>query len=269
VNPFCEYGFPLIAAGVETASVLATIRETAGNRRTLLLKESDWTRTMGYNEHGFGGVETGRVRRLPLSDSFGELAEHVFDRKLRQNVNKARESGVQIRNVEDVDAFYDLYLAAMRRRGSPQFPRRFFEGLTEEFGEQCSVLLAESEGTPIAGLLALDYGGRRHLLLNGSDHDYWDLRPNDLLYWHSIQQACERGYDLVDFGRSEAGSGVARFKERFGGHTSRLTTLARPPHRAGAGDVSGYRQLEPIARRLSPVLTHPAVGPRLKEWIHE
>ncbi|MFB6195510.1 MAG: lipid II:glycine glycyltransferase FemX [Haloplanus sp.] len=271
VNPFCEYGFPLVDpdADADVTAVLAALRKTAGPRRTLALKDADWTGVVGYNECGFGGVAAASVRRLSLDAPFAVLSEHVFDRKLGRNVRVAREAGVTVDRTDDVDAFYPLYLDAMRRRGSPQFPRAFVAALVSAFGDRCSLLVARLDGDPVAGLLALDHGGHRSLLLNGSDGDRLDVRPNDRVYWAAVRRACDRDLDVVDFGRSGPESGVDRFKAQFGATRDPLTTLVAPPRRALGGSVSTLRRLEPLAKRLAPVVTHPAVGPRLKEWIHE
>lgn len=272
VNPFCEYGFPLVdgtARAATTEAVLESLRESASGRRPVLLKDADWTGVVGYASAGFGAVETGVTRRLALDGDFEELAEHVFDRTLRRNVERARQEGVRVEETTDVDAFYERYLDAMRRHGSPQFPKAFFEALVAAFDERCSILLARYDGRPIAGLLSLDHGDGRYLLANGSDSDYWHLRPNDVLYWEAVERACARGYEVVDFGRTEPGSGIDRFKERFGGTVEPLTTMVSPPDKAGRASVSGYRRLAALTRRLSPVVTHSKIGPRLKEWIHE
>jgi lipid II:glycine glycyltransferase (peptidoglycan interpeptide bridge formation enzyme) len=188
---------------------------------------------------------------------------------LRRNVERARDAGVTVRQTEDVAAFYECYLATMRRHGSPQFPKSFLTALLEAFGSDCLLLIAEYEGDPVAGLLALDHGDERYLLLNGSDADVLAVRPNDFLYWEAIRLACEAGYDRVDFGRTARGSGVSQFKRHFGGRREQLTTLVWPPHRVGRADISGYRRLQPVVQRLTPVITHQAIGPRVKEWLHE
>lgn len=267
VNPFCEYGFPLLEASVPMTAVLSKLK-SVGRFGARLLKDADWTGLTGYSDAGYGAVRTGHARRLPLGD-FETVRNRQFDRNLRRNVEHAREAGVTVHRTEDVSEFYECYLTTMRRHGSPQFPRAFLAALVDTFGTDCQLLIAEYEGEPVAGLLGLDHGDERYLLLNGSEAETLEERPNDLLYWEAVRSACESGYDRIDFGRTAPGSGVRQFKRRFGGRREQLTTLVWPPHRVGRADVSGYRRLKPVVQGLSPLVTHPAVGPRVKGWIHE
>lgn len=271
LNPFCEYGFPLVSADTETPSVVAALGDRAGPRTTLALKDADWSGVVGYSDAGFGGVETGTARRLAVGDDPDRLRERL-DSSLLGNVDHARESGLSVRTVdpdEYVDTLHELHVQTVRRLGSPQFPRRFFAALTSSFGDSLRLTLAEFEGEAVGALLAFDWRETRFLWVNGSDSDHWERRPNDLLYTETVLDAAAGGLSLVDFGRSEPGSGVDRFKSQFGGEPAPLTTLVAPPSHAGAVDVSGMRRLAPLTQRLAPILTHPAVGPRLKEWIHE
>jgi hypothetical protein len=273
VNPFCEYGFPLTFNNVSLARVADAVVTDQNWQTTILLKESDWTGTVGYNAAGFGAVQTGTARRLDVSADPDGIREHVFDQRLRANLRTAEECGVTVSrraSPSAVEAFYGLHLKTMRRKGSPQFPRAFFDALLSAFGDDAVLYLAEQNGKPISGLLAFDHDGSRHLWANASNRDHWEARPNDAVYARAVLDAAEQSAtDIVDFGRSSPDSGVDRFKRRFGGESYLLTTLVTPPGRSSTGDVSGLRRLAPIAQRLTPVLTHPVVGPRLKERIHE
>jgi len=274
VNPFCEYGFSLLADDGSPGELLCALAESRSRQKTLLIKDADWTGIVGYNATGFGGIETGTARRLDVDTDISALREHVFDRSLRKNVRAARNRGLSVRRSDlgddDLDTLYDLHLQTVRRKGSPQFPREFFGALASSFEDDAVLYVAELDSEPVGVLLGFDHRGTRSLWTNASASDSWDVRPNDVLYYRAVCDAAERsGLSVVDFGRSEPGSGVDRFKRRFGGQASQLTTLVAPPHRVGEADVSGLRSLQPIARRLAPIITHPAVGPRLKEYIHE
>src|SRR5205823_5002373 len=42
------------------------------------------------------------------------------------------------------------------------------------------------------------------------------LSANVFLYWEVMRRACERGYQVFDFGRSKAGTGAYAFKSNMG-----------------------------------------------------
>lgn len=273
VNPFCEYSFPIVTEAVSVQAVAESLVDGRSRRQTIHVKEADWTGRVGYNAAGFGGVQTGTVRRLS-TDAAAADRRRRYDRSLRRNLETAIDEGVVIRTragtCDSMAAFHTLHRRTVRRRGSPPFPRRFFESLAAEFGDRLTLYEAKGDGGPVAGLLTIDHDTTRHLYVNASDPAYWDVRPNDALYDRALADACtDSSITTVDFGRSHPGSGVDRFKAGFGGTSEPLTTLVSPPHRSRTADVRGWRRLEPVAKRLAPVITHPGIGPRLKEMIHE
>lgn len=264
--PFGEYGFPLAD---EPKPVLSTLVDATRTFETRILKEAHWTGTVGYGELGYGGVETGICLRLGVERPYESVWEDAFTSGGRRNVRRAREHDLVVREAEGFEAYYRLYLETMRRLGSPPFPAEFFTTLREELGSRVSVLLAEHEGRPVAGLLAFSWGETRLIWGNVSTHDAWKAKPNDLLYAETIRRACESDESVVDFGRNERESGVHEFKSQFGGDPSTLTSLVYPPWRTDVASISGYKRAAPVAERLAPIITHGSVGPHLKRWIHE
>jgi len=267
-NPFSEYGYPLIAERASPEAVLRSLADVPGRTNARILKEASFSGVNGYGPAGFGAVRTGVAYRLALDPGFEWLRDSAFESELRRTVRQADETGLTLSASEDVDAFYDLYVDTMRRLGSPQFPRAFFEALRSAFGSDCRLWLVE-DGAPIAGVLALQCNGTCHLFANGSDADRLGARPNHFLYAKVIERLAEEGQSVVDFGRSEPGSGVAAFKELFGATPHRLASFVAPPRFVGRADVSGLKRLAPLARLAAPAITHPAVGPRLKELVAE
>jgi CelD/BcsL family acetyltransferase involved in cellulose biosynthesis len=45
---------------------------------------------------------------------------------------------------------------------------------------------------------------------------YFRLRPNNLIYYEAIKDACESGFSWFDFNPSSGHEGVRSFKKRFG-----------------------------------------------------
>lgn len=265
LNPFCEYGFPLIKEGTTDESVLKALGNTSGTR---ILKDVGWSGVNGYNAAGYGGVPTGSSIQLTLTKSFEAIWETVFEKDVRRCVRTARDNGVSVTD-GTVAEFYPLYLETMRRLGSPQFPEQFFTSLTDALGESVAVLLAQHNGEPIAGVFLFEWGDTTIIWTPASKRTHWDLRPNHLLYVEAIERACRAGRSVVDFGRSRRGSSVHGFKAQFGGVACPLTSFVTPPHRAGRAGLDGYSRLSGITPYLAPIITHPAVGPTLKQFIHE
>ena len=52
----------------------------------------------------------------------------------RRRVRRAEDAGLEAAIGDDIDAFYPVYAASVKRLGSPPFSRRFFEALAAGFG---------------------------------------------------------------------------------------------------------------------------------------
>jgi FemAB-related protein (PEP-CTERM system-associated) len=93
-----------------------------------------------------------------------------------------------------------------------------------------------------------------------------DLAANDFKYWELMRRACERGYQVFDYGRSKRGTGSFDFKRNWGfepaplayeyalfrgGRIPELNPL-NPKYRTF---IALWRRLPlPIANRLGPFL---------------
>ncbi len=115
--------------------------------------------------------------------------------------------------------FYALHLATRRRLGSPVQPRRFFELLWDRIVEPGlgNVLLAYAGSRPVAAGVFLTSGDSLLYKYAASDRTAWSLRPNHLIIWKAIRDACAAGVRTLDFGRTELGhQGLRNFKASWG-----------------------------------------------------
>ena len=268
-NPFCEYGFPLIAPGADASRILEIIRELTSRRRAVILKDCPFSGVGGYSETGYGGVKTGMTHRLGVDTDFERLREDVFNYTLRKRTRRSGENDVTIEEGEDINIYYSLYVNTMARLGSPQFPLSFFESLRDEFDTDFHYHVAKKSNEVVAGLVALSQNSTLYLVSNAMDRTIEGHSFNSNLYLSVIEQACNTEYETVDFGRTEPDTGVDRFKSQFGGTVLPLVSFVAPARYAHRASISGYKRLAPITRMLSPVLTHPSIGPKLKRRIHE
>jgi CelD/BcsL family acetyltransferase involved in cellulose biosynthesis len=151
---------------------------------------------------------------------------------IKKAINKAKRFGVNVREAEtlsDLQAWYVLYLDTMRRNLVPARPYRFFAALWELLRPQTMMrlLLAEQyvgrTKKIIAGTVFLLFGQTVSCAFNGSRHDDLAVRPNDIIYWEAINDACRSGFHFFDFGEvAEERPELARYKSKWGSAPVRL-----------------------------------------------
>ena len=109
----------------------------------------------------------------------------------RRNIKKAIQRNVKIEEVSDEQGlrrFYQIYLHTAQRNNFVPYSYIFFhalkslqsKGLTKFF-------LVWHHKKAIAGILNTVYNGESIYYIGGSLREHWALRPNHLLFWHSIQ----------------------------------------------------------------------------------
>ncbi len=142
---------------------------------------------------------------------------------VQHQVKKAQKLGVQVRIAEkreDVMHYYRLHLQTRcKKHGMPAQSQRYFYELWDTFAHNGSMklLLAEYQGTVIAGMLLLASGTTVRYAYGASDEHYLHLAPNNLLMWMSIKMSCEQGYQTFDMGRTACDNkGLMEFKRRWG-----------------------------------------------------
>lgn len=146
-----------------------------------------------------------------------------------------------------------LYLDTMRRNAVPPRPLRFFVALWELLRPQgmMQLLLAEQQRAGrsriIAGTIFLPLGRTVPFAFNGSRLRDLSLRPNDIIYWEAINDACRRGFQSFDFGEvAEGNSELAKYKSKWGAEPVRLHRYYYPASHMLKGDAvdsRGYLKL--------------------------
>jgi CelD/BcsL family acetyltransferase involved in cellulose biosynthesis len=209
----------------------------------------DWKRSVGVRQvmvHGAlsPGPDIHLVTRaVHHRRSLGDSGR-VFDtlsNSARGAIRKAEREGVETRisrSPTDLGTFYELHTQTRRRLGLPVQPRRFFEALWTHVivpGLGFLVLGYRSD-QPIAAGLYLAWNRNLIYKFGASDQRYWPLRPNNLVMWTAIDWACQRGYQSMDFGRTELDNqGLRDFKSRWG--SIELPLIYSSIGTAGSGSI--------------------------------
>lgn len=171
-----------------------------------------------YHSHFDGAVETRThnvVRSLVLT--IDEIWID-FKQKVRKNVKRAIKNNLQIiieNTGEYLDDFLSIYYGTMERSNAEQeyyFSKGFFETLN---GMDANIMYfhVAHEGKIISTELVI-YGAENvYSYLGGTDHDYFELRPNDFLKWEIIKWAKEKGLkNFVLGGSYGSDDGIFQYK---------------------------------------------------------
>ena len=254
-SPHGNCAGPLVGGGCRD-DVLPSLLDAV---ESLGLRSAQVRAIEGELGEGRGVLNEGRsVFSLDVSQG-ADAALGAADSTARNRKRKAESSGLAVqRGGKRLPAFYELYVASMRRHGTPSHPLRLFEALAERFGGDFDVLLAGMpDAPPAAGQILIRCGRTLSYPWQADDPGQRHLCPNDLLVWGCIERAAELGCAAVDTGRSVRGSSQARFKHKWGGRERRLVTWPRAArHMARYALLSAVWEWLPLgmARRLGPIV---------------
>lgn len=271
--PFCDVGGPL----ADRPDLVDALVQEARELTTKLRASSCELR---LEERGIitdADLSDRKVRMLcPLPDS-SETLFISYKPKLRSQIRKAEKNGLTARltrQPSDIDAFYAVYSANMKRLGSPAHGKHWFQALQQEYGDNTVIGLVYLDETPVgAGWLLLN-GHTASIPWASTLADYNSLAPNMLLYWQLISHVAENGYSEFDFGRSTFGEGTYRFKKQWGAQPRLLNwqrwgkdgeTEAPMPSHGGFGQK--VRPMVEQGWQRLPVGVTNVLGPRLRRYI--
>jgi CelD/BcsL family acetyltransferase involved in cellulose biosynthesis len=229
---------PLANDGETAAALLAAALERAQERSGARLQVKRAAPDLEGLVAGVGGApwRTSYVLALPDDESslrFGNSRNHG---RIKWAVNKATKEGVSVRvanDLADVRAWYPLYLKTMREVVVPPRPLRLFEAMWREMEPRglMRLYVAEQEGSGmIAGSMVIGLGRTAFYAFNGRLRSALGLRPNEVLQWEAIHDACRRGFERYDLGEVVEGrAGLAEFKRKWGADEVRLHRYYHPP----------------------------------------
>ena len=210
---------------------------------------------------GLGGAPWRNSYVVALPDDpeavrFGNSRNHG---RIKWAVNKAAKEGVEVRvanDLSDVHAWYPLYLRTMREVVVPPRPLRLFEAMWRELAphDLMRLYVAEQRGSMIAGSIVLGLGRTAFYAFNGRLRSALPLRPNEVIQWEAIHDACRRGFERYDLGEVvSGGEGLAEFKKKWGADEVQLHRYYHPPPEPD-GDESGGGGLASRATKVWPRL---------------
>lgn len=110
-----------------------------------------------------------------------------YEKKVRKNIRRAKNE--QLKTLVDTDGdrlkdFYNIYTCTMERREANKgyrFPLGFFQNLVDKLGDGAILFHVMKENKVVSSELVLSSTDNLYSFLGGTLHEYFSLRPNDLL----------------------------------------------------------------------------------------
>lgn len=167
------------------------------------------------------------VFRLNVKDKTEEELLKSFHEKTRYNIRLAGRKGVTIRDGkrEDLKDFHRIMVETGNRDDFLIRPLEYFEKMYDCMGKDyLRLIMADYEGQPISGAIAIYYGNKVWYLYGASSNEHRNVMPNYLVQWEMIKWALEKKCDIYDF-RGVSGHvdenhpqyGIYKFKKGFNG----------------------------------------------------
>ena len=220
--PFATLSDPLVTNKEEMQELLGAAIELSVN---LHAKHID-IRTLASGSL----VEDTRYRRVDLFTShyltLTEPAEHLMKRFhrtcIRRKIKRSTQSGLELNiagSYQDLQSFFRLYTSTRKRLGLPPQPFRFFRHLWQVFTPSSRLVLLQAlfQGKLVGGLVVFQFKNRMSAEFIAVAEDCRYLNPSHFLYWNAIKLACDRGFEIFDFGRTSVhNAGLLAFKRRWG-----------------------------------------------------
>jgi CelD/BcsL family acetyltransferase involved in cellulose biosynthesis len=142
--------------------------------------------------------------------------------------------------------------------------------MAAEFGSQLRIRLVRDGARTVGGLVSLCFKDTVLVPWASALREYFSKCPNNLLYWHEIQDRSAQGFTLFDFGRSSLGSGTYDFKRQWGAQPMPLFWYLLSADAGGGHTIDGaslkYRLFREGWQRL-PVGLSALLGPRIRKYL--
>ena len=199
-----------------------------------------------------------------------ELNLKAIPRKQRAMVRKSMKAGLPAEVDSDIGRFFEAYATSVRNLGAPVYPRRYFQALLEEFGDDCEISVVMKDKRTVAGLMTFFFRDEVLPYYGGGPEVARSLRANDFMYWELMNRAAARGARVFDYGRSKLGTGAYSFKKNWGFEPEPLEYQYRLVRASEVPNVSPanpkYRLMVEAWKRL-PVSVSTILGPIISRYI--
>jgi len=209
-SPFLVYGGPLAECPEASEILLESAANLAEELRVDYLElrnrvpVTDWQTKDNY------------VTFRKAISSEAEKNFLAIPRKQRAVVRKAIKTGLRAEFDRDVDSLYTILSECKRNLGTPFFSRKYLEAIKDTFGENCEILTVRYQDELLSSVMSFRFRNEILPYYGGGGVAARRLGANDYMYWKVMENACQTGVEVFDFGRSLRDTGAYKFKKYWG-----------------------------------------------------
>lgn len=166
-------------------------------------------------------IDLGKTIAMDLASP--EVIWENIHSKNRNMIRKAEKNGIVIEHGQGMDLFdkfIEIYNATMDKDHAEEyyyFKRPFYESIHNDLRNNYEMFYAKLEDKIIAMSIMIYANGRLNYHLSGSDIEYRNLAPSNLLLYKAALWGCEQGFKTFHLGGG-VGSGednLYKFKAAF------------------------------------------------------
>ena len=171
-------------------------------------------------------IDLGKTIAMDLSSP--EIIWENIHSKNRNMIRKAEKNGIKILHGKGMELFYkfiEIYNATMDKDNAEEyyyFSRNFYESIHNDLYDNYEMFYAVYEDKIIAMSIMIFANGKMSYHLSGSDIEYRNLAPSNLLLYKAALWGCEQGFKTFHLGGG-VGSGednLYKFKATFNKKTN-------------------------------------------------
>lgn len=166
-------------------------------------------------------IDLGKTVAMDLASP--EVIWDNIHSKNRNMIRKAEKNGIEIHHGKGLELFEDfrrIYNATMQKDNAEEyyyFGEKFYESIHNHLHDNYEMFWATYEGKIVAMSIMIFANGRLNYHLSGSDIEYRNLAPSNLLLYKAAIWGCEQGMKTFHLGGG-VGSGednLFKFKIAF------------------------------------------------------
>lgn len=203
-----------------------------------------------------------------------DAVKKKVNRKTRQRANKGKRKSVTTETSPKLlDDYYPVFSRAMRERGTPTQGIKFFKSAASQFSEQFQTMVINKDDQILGGGFIFYFKDILVCTWAGALREYLDLNTFYVMIWDTIELALDQGYQWVDLGRSQIGSGTYQHKMSWGADPVQLYQQYYLNNAHKAAPTGNSRNESPLFRlftsgwKIMPMPMTEIFGPMIRKQV--